>query len=149
MSAVTKYHIGKILDKEFTTKNFSKCTDLDGILEQLLESTESFRPPFSLAETYMIKESLPLYGGGNFKENSDLHNILSDTPNEVALAVDSVMSSISSLHFITVKPKHLVQKTIEEWLYLMQDYELLVRPFGSSNDYVLITKLTSFKKEKI
>jgi hypothetical protein len=147
MSKITKHHVATILDKEFATKKFSSCDDLDGILEQLLDNTEDFRPPFTLSECYVIKESLPLYGGGNFKENSDLHTILSDAPDEVALAVDSVMRSIVSLHFIAVKPKHLVQKTIEEWLYLMQDYELLVRPFGDSNDYVLITKLITFKKD--
>ncbi len=147
MSKVTSYHIGKILDKEFTTKAFTKCESLEDIVEELLENTESFRAPFTISEAYIVKESLPVYNAASLKKGSNLHNILLDAPNEVALVVDSVLSSIDSLHFVAVRQKSDVKGTIEEWLYMARDYNMLVSPFTGSSDYALITKLKTFKKE--
>lgn len=149
MSKVTAYGVGRILDKTFGAKRYSTKDSMDDLLEELMTNTEKFRPPFNYGETFYFQESLPIYGVSSFKEGSDLHNVLSDKYGEVGLVVDSVLSSIDSLHFVTMTQTSSLRDLVQEWLYLMSSYDILVKPIKGKHeptDYVIISKLSSFIK---
>ena len=123
---------------------------MDDLVEELMLNTEKFRPPFNYGETFYFSESLPLYGAASFKKDSQLHNVLSDKYGEVGLGVDSVLSSIDSLHFVTMAPSSKVNELIQEWLYLMQSYDIVVKPVKGMIppiDHIIISKLSCFIKE--
>ena len=147
MSKVTAYHLGKILNKEFSTKAFAGHNHVDDVLEKLLEDTEDYRAPFGISDSYVVETSMPVYNAAAFKIDSDLHNVLSDSPDEVALVVDSVLSSINSLHFVAMVSKIEVEQTMKKWLSMSNDYDMLISPFSGGGDYALITKLKTFKNK--
>ena len=146
MSKVTAYHLAKILDKEFSTKSFTKLNNVNDVLEELLDNTENYTAPFSIYDAYVVEKSLPVYNAAALKSGSDLHNVLSDSPDEVALVVDSVLSSINSLHFVAMVSKIEVEHTMKKWLSMSSDYDMVISNFYGSDDYALITKLKTFKK---
>ena len=149
MSKVTAYNVGRILDKTYSAKSYSTQDSMDGLMEELMTNTEKFRAPFSYGETFCFQESLPIYGVSSFKEGSDMHNILSDKYGEVGLVVDSVLSSIDSLHFVTMATTSSLRDLVQEWLYMMSSYDILVRQIKAkytTSDYVVISKLSSFIK---
>ena len=142
---ISTYQLGRILSKAFGKKSFEACQDEEDLLDTLFSGTENFRAPFFLGDTFIVSEMLPVYNDSAFKSSSSLYNILADRSCETALIVDSVLSSLNSLHFATMVDSSGVADKIEEWIYLMSNYDLMVKEVSDCKDSVIIvSKLQAF-----
>ena len=142
MSKLGSHHLNQIFKKAFKNKKFDTCTNSDAVMSVLLDEVSGFTPPCEYYNTYVFSERIPIFADATLKESSDLCQSLYDRNGEVALVADAVMSSLNSLHLVTVTSDIDLPS---KWLSKMNHKSMFMHVKNiSEQDIIIISKLSSF-----
>lgn len=144
MSKLTNHHLTQVFTRVFKDKKFTKSQNIDSTLEILLEETSGFNPPCDYSNTFTFSDRVPIFAEKSLKSDSDLCQALYDRSGEVAIVADSVMSSLQTLHLVTLTEDLTLPS---RWLGIMNPKELFMYTRNvSEQDIIVISKLSSFIK---
>lgn len=142
MSKLGSHHLNQIFKRVFKNKKFDTCSNIDTTLEVLFEEISGFKPPCDYSNTYAFSDRVPIFADATLKENSELCQSLYDRSGEVAIVADSVMSSLTALHLVTITNDRQIPAS---WLSMMSpDSMFLYTRNISEQDIIVISKLSSF-----
>ena len=142
MSKLGSHHLNQIFKRVFKDKKFDSCSNIDATLEVLFEETSGFKPPCDYSNSYAFSDRVPIFADATLKEDSELCQSLFDRNGEVAIVADSVMSSLTALHLVTITNDTTVPA---KWLSMMSHGSIFLYTRNiSEQDIIVISKLSSF-----